>query len=359
MFLLLNRLSLDKIDNYINDFKSVDDAATNLDHSLEKEICEEDIPADTEFWAHCSNLQVWVENEYNTRLLHRNLAFPLLQKLTECGDSFAKIKFKEEIVKRFESGISTVVKYLLENEYDRYLTEEEFQSAILEYEEVEVLKKIENITHIKHNLVENLDMWGGRWDDRCDNFVSKDRKITELQVFFNERGIEDFPDSIAELKGLKKLYIFTGESIQYLPIPKKKISLVEKLKISCGGSPLLPNLFDKFPNLRELYIHGGEFRKIPTTLGDLPYLEILVINNCLIKSLPESIGMLESLKVLILRETITKLPMTITKLNKIKRLEINSEDIEERIESWIKELGIQKTATFGFRGPKYITFEKI
>ncbi len=360
MFLLLTKLSLDEIDNYINDVKSVDDAITNLDHSLEKEIFEEDIPADTEFWAHCSNIQVWVENEYDTRLLHRNLAFPLLQRLTECGDSFAKIKFKEEIVKRFESGSFTVVKYLLENEYDRYLTKEEFQYAILDYEEVEVLKKIEDITHIKHNLAESLEISGGdRWDDRCDHYVAKDKKITELQLFFNEREIKDFPDSIAELKGLKKLYISIGESIESLPVPKKKINLVEKLKIACAGFPMIPDLFDKFPNLKELLIGYGNFEKIPSTLGDLPYLKRLIINNCLLKSLPESIVNLKSLEVLILRGTITDLPFSITRLNKIKKLEINSEDVEERIESWIKDLGIQETSTFEFsRGQKYITFTK-
>ena len=36
-----------------------------------------DISPETEFWGHCSNLQAWAENNYNTRILHRNLAFPL------------------------------------------------------------------------------------------------------------------------------------------------------------------------------------------------------------------------------------------------------------------------------------------
>ena len=36
-----------------------------------------DITPKQEFWAHCSNLQTWNENYYDTRLIHTNLAFPL------------------------------------------------------------------------------------------------------------------------------------------------------------------------------------------------------------------------------------------------------------------------------------------
>jgi len=73
---------------------TVDVQAENLDHSLElnddKEI---EIPPEAEFWAHSSNLQVWYENNYNTEVLHSNLAFPLLRKLTEAGDKIAKKVF--------------------------------------------------------------------------------------------------------------------------------------------------------------------------------------------------------------------------------------------------------------------------
>lgn len=32
------------------------------------------IPADIEYWGHCSNMQVWAENNYDSRLLHRSIA---------------------------------------------------------------------------------------------------------------------------------------------------------------------------------------------------------------------------------------------------------------------------------------------
>ena len=100
-FLLLNKLHPNEIEEFLEDFSSVDEEIEKLDRSLEQEKNNGKIPPEAEFWAHCSNLQVWVENEYDTRLLHRNLAFPLLKELSDKGDPLAKVKFKEEIAKSF------------------------------------------------------------------------------------------------------------------------------------------------------------------------------------------------------------------------------------------------------------------
>jgi hypothetical protein len=85
---------------------SIDEVKLLYNNDLEKEITPEElgITKEQEFWAHCSNLQAWAENDYNTRLLHSNLSFPLLKKLTEVGDEKARKVFKEEIGKRFVHG---------------------------------------------------------------------------------------------------------------------------------------------------------------------------------------------------------------------------------------------------------------
>jgi len=87
-----------------------------------------DISPEEEFWGHCSNIQVWVEHEYDTRLLHRNLAFPLLRKLVEAGDNSAKRVFKEEIAMRLSSGYPSVVRYLLNEGYLTYLSIDEIEA---------------------------------------------------------------------------------------------------------------------------------------------------------------------------------------------------------------------------------------
>lgn len=84
-----------------------------------------------EFWGHCSNLQMWAENDYDTRFLHRNLAFPLLRKLADLGDSLASIKFKEEIIYRASRGTAGIIEYLMEN-FFLYLKKDDINLLFLE-----------------------------------------------------------------------------------------------------------------------------------------------------------------------------------------------------------------------------------
>lgn len=89
------------------------------------------ITPEAEFWGHCSNIQVWAEYEYDTKLLHRELAFPLLFRLTNAGDLKAKSAIKKEILKRFEKNYLPVIFYLLVEDYPKYVFTEEEQSNIL------------------------------------------------------------------------------------------------------------------------------------------------------------------------------------------------------------------------------------
>ena len=94
IFELGDLLELQSVDELAD--SSIDDIARKLDHFLEYIEPEFiDIPVKTRFWVHCSNLQVWAENNYDTKLLHSNLSFPLLKKLVEIGDPVAKKVFKE------------------------------------------------------------------------------------------------------------------------------------------------------------------------------------------------------------------------------------------------------------------------
>ena len=112
--------------SYFNDIDSIDEAAERLDRSLEGNGRNRFvIPPEVEFWGHCSNLQVWEEMDYDTRILHSNLAFPLLKKLTEIGDPIAKKVLKEEIAKRLRSGNINTILYLFEQKLINFLNKEE------------------------------------------------------------------------------------------------------------------------------------------------------------------------------------------------------------------------------------------
>jgi len=80
---------------------STDDAVENYPFLEDGDYLELD--SESEFWGHCSNLQVWAENDYNASLIHSNLAFPLLKELVLLNDLKAKKVFKEEIAKKIAS----------------------------------------------------------------------------------------------------------------------------------------------------------------------------------------------------------------------------------------------------------------
>jgi hypothetical protein len=128
MYLLLN-IPVNRIEEY-DEIESIDAAAVKLDRSMERN--HRKVPPETEFWGHCSNIQAWADNEYDTRILHRNLAFPLLKALVDAGDPIAKRKFKEEIALRYATGHPTVIRFLTQNGYLHYLTEDEFESMLID-----------------------------------------------------------------------------------------------------------------------------------------------------------------------------------------------------------------------------------
>ena len=130
------------------DIESIDDIAQKLHRPFKHENEKQHlIPSEVEFWGHCSNLQVWIENEYDTRLLYRNLAFPLLKRLTDIGDPVAKKKFKEEIAIRYASGHPTVMTYLGKNgyltpiEFITYYERKYHESFNVEYNGIDVYGK--------------------------------------------------------------------------------------------------------------------------------------------------------------------------------------------------------------------------
>ena len=128
-YLLLN-MPNDNFKRY-DDIESMDEAVEKLDRSMEgRGSSKQYLAPETEFWGHCSNLQAWYESNYDTRILHRNLAFPLLKTLAKAEDKLAKTAFKEQLALRLESGYPSVVLFLVNQGYLNYLTEEELDTVL-------------------------------------------------------------------------------------------------------------------------------------------------------------------------------------------------------------------------------------
>jgi len=128
-YLLLD-IPVEKISSF-DEIESVDEAAEKLDHSEEpRKNTTSRIPPEVEFWGHCSNIQAWVENNYDTRILHSNLAFPLLRALLVLGDPIAERVVKEEVAKKLMRGTFNTIRFLILEGFFDYLSDEELETII-------------------------------------------------------------------------------------------------------------------------------------------------------------------------------------------------------------------------------------
>ncbi len=153
-YLLLN-FSTNNCGDY-EDIHSIDEAIETLDKSFEFSKTERNsIPPKVQFWGHCSNLQAWCENQYNSSLIHSNLAFPLLRKLAEAGNFLAIKVFKEEIAKRFESGYIPTVTFLLYNGYLNCLDKEELNCVFAQSASKLIQKIIKELSRFMVSYFEN------------------------------------------------------------------------------------------------------------------------------------------------------------------------------------------------------------
>jgi len=179
----------------VNEIDSIDEAAEKLSHKMERN--HKIISAQEEFIAHCSNLQAWAENDYDTRILHRNLAFPLLKQLTDKGDPAAKRVFKEEIARRFLSGHKPVMTFLAHSGYLDYLNKEEFEWMMYEIEDTSLVQFIEKIylnrknTDLVHRVIaENLN--ASDWDGLASNYAQNGQIARAIEA--REKVLELEPD---------------------------------------------------------------------------------------------------------------------------------------------------------------------
>ncbi|MEJ2251563.1 MAG: hypothetical protein P8Y97_18145, partial [Candidatus Lokiarchaeota archaeon] len=115
-----------------SEIRSIDEAKKYLQKDLEREVTPQmlGITPEEEFWAHCSNLQAWVEHEYDTRLLDSRLAFPLLQRLADLGDPIAKKIYYEEVFDRFLHGTKEVKEVIMDGAYLDDITRDQSVSLI-------------------------------------------------------------------------------------------------------------------------------------------------------------------------------------------------------------------------------------
>lgn len=320
---------------------SIDEAAEMLDHGLEPESDTVDyystqIDPRTEFWAHCSNMEVWANHDYDSRLLHSNLAFPLLKKLTELGDPIAKKRFKEEIGIRYFTGVESVRTFLENEGYLEYLTKDEIRSFI--HDGVEILDELEDIVG-QELPITTVD----------SNFLPVFVKGGEIvRLYLSQLNLKKIPDCIQELKYLEVLDVLNN-SIKEIPSWIGKLSSLKCLKGVKNKIIKIPESIGDLESLEYLNLGYNNLKKLPESIGNLTSLKELVLYDNCIKSLPESIGCLKNLEKLIIQKNLlNQIPDSIGNLKALKSLNLFSNPINELPDSIInipslEKLQIQKT----------------
>lgn len=324
---------------------SIDEAAEMLDHGLEPESDTVDLYSNhidprTEFWAHCSNMQVWAEHDYDSRLLHSNLAFPLLKKLTELGDPIAKKRFKEEIGIRYFSGVESVRTFLEEEGYLEYLTKNEVRSFIKSGAEVLdeleiILGKELRITTIDTILLPviirngeivrlNLDKLNLKKLPDC---IQNLKYLEVLDVYNNL--LKELPNWIGKLKTLKHLKAVNNK-IEVIPETIGELKLLKILELSNNNLKELPELIGNLSSIKELSLSSNHIEHLPESINQLKNLEILSIQKNIVKSIPYSIENLKALKSLDLAHNpISELPNSIVHLTSLENLYIEKTNIAD------------------------------
>ncbi|PIU63656.1 hypothetical protein COS83_00125 [archaeon CG07_land_8_20_14_0_80_38_8] len=253
---LLLQIPTDEVKETKN-IDSIDEAAGKYSNELEgKQTVINYISPEEEFRGHCSNLQAWAENDYDTRLLHSNLSFPLLKKLVEAGDSLANKVFKDELCLRLTAGYEPVIEYLTKEKYLNNFTEEE--KIIL----LEDQKQLNNYLLIL-NTITKEKIRNKILQENLEQLLTnkENQNITTLKL--NNYKLAKIPETIEQLKNLK-----------YLDLGSNQITTI-------------PDSITQLKNLQELYLYNNQLTQIPETIEQLKNLKYLDLGSNQITTLPD------------------------------------------------------------------------
>lgn len=314
-FLLLE-ISINKISSF-DKIDSVDEIENRYDRSQEfKTRSTVEIPPEVEFWGHCSNIQVWYEYDYDTRLIHSELAFPLLKRLAEVGDMLARKVFKEEIAKKFESDYWPTIYYLLDEGYDLYLSREELFLSLLGWNE-EGIKQTRAILDLEKSINDVFyiqDYLSGDFN----GIKIENHNVVELTIYYKD--IESIPESIGNFQHLKSLSI-EKTKIDTLPVSFENLKSLTILNLSRNKFKELPSIILRLMNIKDFMMAGNKIISIPRSINKLKNLEYLYLENNKIKILPDTMSDLSQLKELSLENNdLLSIPESISNLKSLEVL---------------------------------------
>jgi len=366
-YLLLN-IPVNEIRS-LRDIESIDEAAGRLDSSQESQRFKTEgfeIPPEVEFWAHCSNIQVWAENNYNSNILHRNIAFPLLKKLADVGDFTANKIFREEIAIRALSQHDRTVHFLVDGRYLNNLSKAEIKNVIFqgfELKRVETLLRLfkrgyfkiftngeidsifeeyyQKLMESKNNEIRQvscelfehiaLSFIKQQFESKEFYFAYEKESTHEGHILALEiRSKYNLDTNITEIRGLKyliKLKRLTLTNFQVTDInPLKMMVELESLDLSnCKFSEIKG--MRNFQHLRKLILFNNQIEEI-TGISTLTNLEVLNLGYNNISKM-NSLKELRNLKELKLSDNNIKEIIGLDNLINLNKLNLSNNEIEE------------------------------
>ena len=211
------------------------------------------------FEADCAILKAWADNNYDGRLLHANLALPVLEKLHKVGDQKAKKALKEEIIKRYLESDCEVQYNLQDEGYLEYASIEEIINSIDPWEcnafyEIRRLMEEKGMKYVRLVTFDDDD-----YRERALNelfFTVSKGNFVEFEFEFDgtERAIKLF-NKLGKFKKLDtlNLYNISGETFNF---PNFELKSMRWLRMFLNSPVNVKNIATMFPNLENLEIYN-------------------------------------------------------------------------------------------------------
>lgn len=288
---------------------SVDTLAESYVTSEEFEISPED-----EFWAHCSNLQAWAENDYDTRILHSNLAFPLLRLLEKCGDPLAKKVLKEEVAKRLETKNQKITMFLTEENIILCLNQNDFETLLddLSSQQKDAISDI----LIEKMISQRLNLKKRRRMYKILELLKKNLKTISI-------GKEKFiiKEGMLKIRTCQKV-----NSLKEIKFQEDNQNLVERLILTHNKIKDLKGI-EKFSNLKELNLSNNQIETINGIESLIRLRKLNLAYNHISKI--EPLSGLKKLKELFLSNNQIREIPNLKGLIKLNRIELRYNPLEK------------------------------
>jgi hypothetical protein len=230
--------NITSIDDAEEKLKTIDQLEPDLDASLHgggSFIKEEyGLNPYQEFVGHCSNLQAWYEHDYDTRLLHRNLAFPLLSELYKVGDPLANRVFKEQLINRLKLNEPNVT-YTIIDKYLKNFSKEELEVVLFDLDSL-FTKLLVTFKCIKENH------YG--ISPKKVKYHSHSSEPSHLYLFdlqFNIYRKKDIDLVIKERSDYQEKYLFEKKEL-VVNSPNKRAIIFQKNENLNFDTPLFPKM---------------------------------------------------------------------------------------------------------------------